>query len=329
MVVRGGLPMTFSGPIDLGGAQRTITVANEGTLQTSAHFAGGASRGGITKSGDGRLVLSGPNTYTGDTLVSSGTLTYGSTQSNSSLLIGPDARAEVAAGGDKTLVIRQLAISGGATPVGTLDLFDNDMKIANASYADVTAQIAHARNFGFWDQPGITSTSAAAHPNGTTTLGTLRGGEYLAIYDTAPFNGFAVAATDVLVKYTYYGDADFNGFVDGDDYARADNGFNTGLSGWVNGDFDYSGGVDGDDYALLDNAYNLQSGTLRQVVRWLENGGVDPLPEGAQFELVRDHAVQFGSGYVSAFLSSVPEPGSLCSVFFALGIAFRRQRRFF
>jgi hypothetical protein len=66
----------------------------------------------------------------------------------------------------------------------------------------------------------------------------------------------------VLVKYTYYGDADFNGLVDGDDYARADNGYNTGLGGWFNGDADGNGWIDGDDYALIDNAFNTQGATL-------------------------------------------------------------------
>ena len=42
------------------------------------------------------------------------------------------------------------------------------------------------------------------------------------------FGGYAVADTDVLVKFTYYGDTDLNGVVNFDDYARIDGGFNSG-----------------------------------------------------------------------------------------------------
>ena len=66
----------------------------------------------------------------------------------------------------------------------------------------------------------------------------------------------------MLVKYTYYGDADFNGIVNFDDYSRIDAGFNNSRSGWLNGDFDGNGIVDFDDYALIDLAFNTQAGKL-------------------------------------------------------------------
>jgi len=67
----------------------------------------------------------------------------------------------------------------------------------------------------------------------------------------------------VLVKYTYYGDTDFNGVVNFDDYSRTDAGFNQNKSGWLNGDFDGNGVVNFDDYSLIDLAFNLQTAVLR------------------------------------------------------------------
>jgi hypothetical protein len=73
----------------------------------------------------------------------------------------------------------------------------------------------------------------------------------------------------VLVKYTYYGDGNFNGQVDGSDYARIDATFNqevstqTDIGGWFNGDLDGNGKVDGGDYALIDAAFNSQSTPLK------------------------------------------------------------------
>jgi hypothetical protein len=66
------------------------------------------------------------------------------------------------------------------------------------------------------------------------------------------------------VKYTYYGDTDFNGKVNFDDYVRTDSGFNNHLSGWLNGDFDGNGVVNFDDYVLIDLAFNTQNTTLRR-----------------------------------------------------------------
>ena len=68
---------------------------------------------------------------------------------------------------------------------------------------------------------------------------------------------------DVLIKYTFFGDADLSGVVDASDYTLIDNGFNSQsgpdpLSGWFNGDFNGDGQINGDDYSLIDNAYNTE-----------------------------------------------------------------------
>lgn len=62
----------FSGAVNLGGATRTITVS--GGTNSATILSGVISNGGITKTGVEKLVLSGHNTYTGNTLVSTGTL---------------------------------------------------------------------------------------------------------------------------------------------------------------------------------------------------------------------------------------------------------------
>ena len=72
------------------------------------------------------------------------------------------------------------------------------------------------------------------------------------------FDGQTVAAGDVEVKYTYYGDANLDGRVDGSDYSRIDNGYLSHLAGWQNGDFNYDGVINGSDYTLIDNAFNKQ-----------------------------------------------------------------------
>jgi hypothetical protein len=76
---------------------------------------------------------------------------------------------------------------------------------------------------------------------------------------------FTIAAGDTLLRYTYYGDADRNGVVNFDDYARTDLGFSTSRTGWSNGDFNYDNVINFDDYALIDLAFNSQG--LRGGIR--------------------------------------------------------------
>ena len=79
------------------------------------------------------------------------------------------------------------------------------------------------------------------------------------------FDGYSPSSTDVLVKYTYYGDANGDGKIDGSRTTRKiDNGIANGTvdGGWFNGDFNYDGVVDGSDYSFIDNDFNNQSARL-------------------------------------------------------------------
>ncbi|MBC8108104.1 MAG: PEP-CTERM sorting domain-containing protein [Anaerolineae bacterium] len=232
----------------------------------------------------------------------------------------------VSPGGNR--ILSTGTISFGVFP--KLDLTDNDMIVASTTYDTITTQIRSARNGGLWDGNGITSSAAAAAFPKNRTLGTLTGQEYRSVNGpSATFDGEPVANTDTLVKYTYYGDTDFNGVVDFDDYARTDGGFNNNRTGWFNGDFDYNGIVDFDDYSLIDGAFNTQSGTLRRAMSYLD--GTDRSNQemnGAALGLVREHFAQFGNAYASSFLNSIPEPTSALALSgLAASAASRRRRR--
>src|SRR5208282_2315621 len=82
--------------------------------------------------------------------------------------------------------------------------------------------------------------------------------------------GQTISDTDILVKYTYFGDTNLDGVVNASDYLAIDSAFNHNSSvgaggqfeaGWANGDFNYDGLINGDDYTLIDNAYNSQGST--------------------------------------------------------------------
>jgi hypothetical protein len=159
---------------------------------------------------------------------------------------------------------------------GKLDLGSNDLVVTNSTISQVTALVASGYNAGAWNGNGIASSAAAAASNHLTALGVIvnDNGSGAPLYGVngliaQTFDGSSPADGNILVKYTYYGDANLDGYVDGSDYTRVDfaylnnqNGSNPQLTGWSNGDFNYDGVIDGSDYTLIDNAFNTQGSSL-------------------------------------------------------------------
>jgi hypothetical protein len=169
------------------------------------------------------------------------------------------------------LVTSNLTIAGGSNAYNaTLDLAGNDMIVHGGSLANLTNEIASAFTGGIvsWNGSGITSSTARADTTHLTALGIIlnNNGSGGPIYGSGAslglFDNLSPAATDVLIKYTYWGDANLTGKVDSADYALIDNGYLSHLTGWYNGDFNYDGVVNGSDYTLIDNAFNQQGAQL-------------------------------------------------------------------
>jgi alpha-amylase len=157
-----------------------------------------------------------------------------------------------------------LAGSTGAW-TGKLDLANNDL-IVNSTSATRSSDLTRLTNMiktafsnGAWTGTGITSSAADADPLSLHTLGIIINddGHGNPVFST--FDGLSTAVNDLLIKYTYYGDANLDGKIDGTDYSLIDNGVHHSLTGWSNGDFNYDGVVDGSDYSLIDNSFNQQS----------------------------------------------------------------------
>ena len=152
---------------------------------------------------------------------------------------------------------------------GTLDIGDSDLDITGTPLATVTAYVATGYNLpggANWSGAGLTSAAAHAATSHLTALGVIQNNQGGSAIFTAtkPFDGTTPGVGDVLVKYTFFGDANLDGKVDGSDYSLIDAGYQAdkktagSATGWYNGDFNYDGTVDGSDYALIDNAFNNQ-----------------------------------------------------------------------
>ena len=172
---------------------------------------------------------------------------FSSTQDLNNLAIGPGGTARLNPGG-------LLLDVQGAVSAGTLDLTDGGYidrggtAILNAYVTQLTA----GYNAGAWNgaAPAIVSSSAAA-----STLADALGYAAAGSIGAATFMGSPVAANDLLIRYTLYGDANLDRAVNIADFSSLAANFNTSAT-WARGNFNYDTLCDIGDFSLLAANYN-------------------------------------------------------------------------
>ncbi len=196
-------------------------------------------------------------------------------QAGSSLTITPNGSAN-------NLVVLNNTTAGGTSalvmdPTATLNLTDNDLVLYyNTPLGNSVLRQTidnYVRN-GLNNLPGPKFTST---PNlsGLTTLGVVDnsllltgdlqmaetfGDLTLGNTALAP-NASGYGFNQILVKYTYYGDSNLDGFVTDDDLGYFLAGYGQAGVGWLFGDYNYDGFVTDDDlgYFLLATVNHLAS----------------------------------------------------------------------
>ncbi len=170
---------------------------------------------------------------------------------------------------------------------GILNLKDNDLIVRTGALATIVGYVTtglYNGAGGYWDGPGINSSvAAAAVENG---IGAILNPGYT-MWPVDQFYNPAIDAhatglgTEILVKFTWWGDSDLNGRVNPDDFTTFLDGFNNvpGATGWFNGDYDYNGVTNVDDFTLFLTGLNGPNTQLTPLV-------ATAVPEPAGFALI-------------------------------------------
>jgi chitinase len=188
------------------------------------------------------------------TIASGATATLNSSQRFNALTI--NGNLAITPGGNKTITTNSLSF----TAAGKLDLADNDMVVrytagqGASATAGVESMVLQGFHGGDWlGATGITSSSAAIDAR-----------TMLAVVDNATlgrtsFSGVTgLTGREVLIKYTYSGDANLDGQVDIGDLGLLAGAWQQSGKTWFDGDFTYNGTIDIGDLGLL--AGNWQKG---------------------------------------------------------------------
>jgi endonuclease/exonuclease/phosphatase family metal-dependent hydrolase len=235
----------------------------------------------LTKTGPGSLTINGPQSNgAGSALaIAGGDVTFNSDAGPSAAMLSISAASgssvhfnatqhlaslELAGGianvgdhGGRVVVTNSFSTSGG----GTIDLRDNNMIVRGGAigswngsvYTGITGNVQAGRGDGTWNGDGIVTSMSDATSSVLTTLAVAGADELGLAGDT--WAGESVSNGDVLVMYTWGGDADLNGELNGDDYFFIDSHVlqSGGVFGFHQGDFDLNGEINGDDYFIIDS----------------------------------------------------------------------------
>jgi hypothetical protein len=259
------LTVTATGITPSGGFGSTpITVSNVSAIQLPGGSGGsdaiditGSPVGGYTVNAD---TASGTANVSVNVSGASTAINFAATQHLAALSIASSDSATLTSSttsGGKLLITASLSVLSS----GFLNLTDNVMVVQGGNLSTISSLLATGFDRGAWNGSGINSSTAAGDTSYRTALGVLSNNNNgVPIYPV--FDGYTASASDIFVKYTYYGDADLNGVVNGADYQLIDVGFGAGTGSWMNGNFNYDSGIDGSDYTLIDNGFNEQGAPL-------------------------------------------------------------------
>lgn len=281
-----------------------LTGSNTGN-NTIANALGDSAKGklGLNKTGAGKWILSGNNSYTGATTVSAGTLGLGSVNAlgaTSGTTVKTGATLAIATPASSAIKIDNAKLTRESG--STIDMLHGKLVLdydAATSFSTIKADVLSGYAAGAFNGTGITTSDTQSgkklrvgYAEASLILGA-SGGTWF---------GQTVDGSAILLAGTFAGDSNLDGAVDFDDLLKLAQNYNGTGKEWTDGDSDYNGSVNFDDLLALAQSYN---------------SALAVLPTDS-------FSAEFQSDFALA-MSLVPEPTSLGGLI-ALGLLGRRRR---
>jgi hypothetical protein len=260
-----GTGYTSKGFVNDGG---DIRIAAGATL--SSHYPLTFNGGAV--GGDGTIIAAGGASVIG-TVVKSGTGIFD---------VGGSGLA-VASGAQLDLTVGKLIARAPSAQLGTWN---------GSTYTALTGLIQSGRNGGTWDGPGIMTSDSNGGDHNEIGIATASQALGISATQTGTWMSQSVNGSDVLVMYTYGGDANLDGKLNIDDYGRIDAsvGQSGSVFGWYNGDFNYDGKINIDDYGIIDSNIGSQGPPLgiapASLAGIAQADGITAVPEPASILLL-------------------------------------------
>ncbi len=215
----------------------TLAIANTSAASIVSDISGG---GGISQTGSGNTTITGNYTATGAMSVSAGNLSFSNT-SNTRQMAG--------------VVLKMSSLSIASTSV--LDVTNHDLIIGNSNLTTIHDDIL--RGFGAGGS-GAQITSSLSLGGAPTFLIPFDASALgLTSWDNVPID----QPNTIVIKYDTFGDASFDGLVNGDDITTVETNFGattTGvddiLSSLLLGDVNFDGVVNGTDITTIESNFN-------------------------------------------------------------------------
>ena len=173
----------------------------------------------------------------------------------------------IAPTGTLNLKVNNLIVKTGIAGVPTAGVYNGIQRYAQTGLYNGAG--------GFWDGPGINSSNAATDPLQAHAIGVVDNA--IAGYSSwPPLEPHALTGPEILVKYTYFGDADLDGQITSGDYLLIGDP-SLGPVAWLSGDFDYDGAITSGDYLLIGGGQAAFDGPGGGPL--VSQGGIGVVPE--------------------------------------------------